>query len=212
MTINSKSEEFDFNSIFTKKIDNLEIVLELYKSSPLEAIQNLNILYNDYNQYLINRNKLAMMDSNKKSLIKMNSDSNKGMEEIPKEQQIISRKDIDKLKINSKYEYVLFLMLAVILIIYLTFLFLWVDYFSLKTKLFNIIDKNARVENACYEAFNMYELMIFNNYTLEEMGEFLEFTNDNEGKETNISEADSNLIFNTFYQDLYLLFDCTRRS
>ena len=207
MTINSKTEGFDFNFIFTKKIDNLEIVLELYKSSPLEAIQNLNILYNDYNQYLINRNKLAMMDSNKKSLIKMNSDSNKGMEEIPKEQQIISRKDIDKLKINSKYEYVLFLMLAVILIIYLTFLFLWVDYFSLKTKLFNIIDKNARVENACYEAFNMYELMIFNNYTLEEMGEFLEFTNDNEGKETNISEADSNLIFNTFYQDLYLLFD-----
>jgi hypothetical protein len=207
MTINSKTEGFDFNHIFTKKIDNLEIVLELYKSSPLEAIQNLNTLYNDYNQYLINKNKIALIDSNKKSIIKKNTEPKKGMDEIPKDQQIISRKDIDKLKINSKYEYVLFLILAIILIIYSTFLYLWIDYFSLKTKLFNIIDKNARVENACYEAFNMYELMIFNNYTLEEMGEFLEFTNANQGEDTNISEADSNLIFNTFYQDLYLLFD-----
>ena len=207
MTINSKAEGFDFNYIFTKKIDNLEIVLELYKSSPLEAIQNLNTLYNDYNQYLINKNKLALIDSNKKNFIKKNTEPKNGMEEIPKDQQIISRKDIDKLKINNKYEYVLFLILAVILIIYSSFLYLWIDYFSLKTKLFNIIDKNSRVENACYEAFNMYELMIFNNYTLEEMGEFLEFTNANEGEQTNISEADSNLIFNSFYQDLYLLFD-----
>ena len=207
MTINSKEEGFDFNSMFTKKIDNLEIVLELYKSSPLEAIQNLNILYNDYNQYLIYRNRIALIDSNKKNLNKKNSELKKGIDKIPKEKQIISRKDIYKLKINNKYEYVLFLILAIILIIYCTFLYLWIDYFSMKTKLFNIVNKNARVENACYEAFNMYELMIFNNYTLEEMGELLEFTNDKEGEESNISKADSNLIFDSFYQDLYLLFD-----
>ena len=155
MTINSKEEGFDFNSMFTKKIDNLEIVLELYKSSPLEAIQNLNILYNDYNQYLIYRNRIALIDSNKKNLNKKNSELKKGIDKIPKEKQIISRKDIYKLKINNKYEYVLFLILAIILIIYCTFLYLWIDYFSMKTKLFNIVNKNARVENACYEAFNM---------------------------------------------------------
>ena len=207
MTINSKTEGFDFNLTFTKKIDNLEIVLELYKSSPLEAIQNLNILYNDYNQYLINKNKTALMESNKKNLNRKSTELKKGMDKIPKDQQIISRKDIDKLKINNKYEYVLFLMVAIILIIWSVFLYLWIDYFSMKTKLFNIINKNARVENACYEAFNMYVLMIFNNFTLQEMGEFLEYTNNTEGGTTNISTADSNLIFDTFYQDLYLLFD-----
>ena len=207
MTINSKTEEFDFNSIFTKKIDNLEIVLELYKSSPLEAVQNLNILYNDYNQYLINKNRIALIESNKKNLNKKITETKKGMGEIPKEQQIISRKDIYKLKINNKYEYVLFLIIAVVLIIYGTFLFLWIDYFSTKSKLFNIISKNARVENACYEAFNMYELMIFNNYTLEEMGEFLEFSNIKESGQIHLNETDSNLIFDSFYQDLYLLFD-----
>ena len=31
-----------------KKIENLEIILELYKSSPLDAIQNLNLIYYDY--------------------------------------------------------------------------------------------------------------------------------------------------------------------
>jgi hypothetical protein len=95
----------------------------------------------------------------------------------------------------------------VVLIIYGTFLFLWIDYFSTKSKLFNIISKNARVENACYEAFNMYELMIFNNYTLEEMGEFLEFSNIKESGQIHLNETDSNLIFDSFYQDLYLLFD-----
>ena len=207
MTINSKTDGFDFNSSFSKKIDNLEIVLELYKSSPLEAIQNLNILYNDYNQYLMNKNKAGMVDSNKKGLNKRNTEVKKGMDDIPKDQQIISRKDIDKLKINNKYEYILFLMVSIILIIYCIFTYLWIDYFSKKTKLFNIVNKNARVENACYEAFNMYELMIFNNFTLEEMGVFLEYTNVNEGEKTNISEANSNLIFDSFYQDLYLLFD-----
>ena len=207
MTINSKTDGFDFNASFTKKMENLEIILELYKSNPLEAIQSLNLLYNEYNQYLINRNKNALMDSNKKNLNKRNSQEfKKGMDDIPKNHQIISIRDINKLNINNKYEYTLIIMILIILIIFCSFLFIWINYFSTKAKLFNIISKNTKLENTCYEAFNMYELMIFNNYTLDEMIVYMEFSNNDE-ENNNINHNDSNLIFDNFYQGLYLLFD-----
>ena len=42
--------------------------------------------------------------------------------------------------------------------------------------------------------------MIFNNYTIDEMINYMELSNENE-------KTDSNIIFDNFYQDLYLLFD-----
>ena len=77
---------------------------------------------------------------------------------------------------------------------------LWIDYYSKKGKLFNIIYKNNKVEESCYKSINMYLLMIFNNYTIEELSNYMEYTNIN-------GETDSNAIFENFYQDLYLLFD-----
>ena len=40
MITNTKYDGFDFKVTFSNKIENLEIILELYKSSPLEAVQN----------------------------------------------------------------------------------------------------------------------------------------------------------------------------
>ena len=51
----------------------------------------------------------------------------------------------------------------------------------------------------------MYELMIFNNFTLEEISNHLEYSNTS--KEEKSENDISNLIFNKFYQDLYLVFD-----
>ena len=42
--------------------------------------------------------------------------------------------------------------------------------------------------------------MIFNNYTIDEIVNYMELSNENE-------KTDSNIIFENFYQDLYLLFD-----
>ena len=42
--------------------------------------------------------------------------------------------------------------------------------------------------------------MIFNNYTIDEMINYMELSNENE-------KTDSNIIFDNFYHDLYLLFD-----
>ena len=204
MTINSKYEGFDFKSSFSQKIDNLDIILELYKSSPLEAVQNLNIIYNEYNQYLINRNKNAIMNNSKKNMNRRGSIPEEN-DTLPKTQQMISMKDINKLNINDVYQIILIILIIIVFIIYLVFLFMWIEYFSKRTNLFNIIVKNAKLENACYEAVNIYELMVFNNYTLDEMVEYLELSKDE--NIDSVSAKTSNIIFDEFYQNLYLLFD-----
>ena len=206
MTINMKSDGFDFKNTFTKKIENLDIILELYKSSPLEAVQNLNIIYNEYNQYLINKNKNTLINNNKKSINRKNYiDEQNEFDEMSKTQKIISVKDINKLNISYKYVITLIILMVTILIIYICFLFMWIEYFSKRTNLFNIITKNAKLENACYEAVNIYELMVFNNYTLDEMVEYLELSKDE--NIDSVSAKTSNIIFDEFYQNLYLLFD-----
>ena len=198
ITIETKNEGFDFKDTFNKKINNLEIILELYKGNPLDAIQDLNVIYNEYNAYITNKNKVNIHDVNKKNLKKSEDDN------FFKHQQKITQKDIVNLNLNKRYIYFLFFLILIVLIIFFFFIFLWDDYFSKKVKLFNIITKNAKLEKSCYEAINLYELMIFNNYTLDELANIFEISsqssNETEGNE-------SNPIFNSFFQDLYLLFD-----
>ena len=205
--INTKTDEFDFKATFSKKIENLEIILELYKSNPLESIQNLNGIYNEYNKYLINKNKSVFNNnSNKNSNIKNTLGGKNEVEQFTKKQQIISKKDIKRLNINNKYQRLLIILIAIIIIIYILFLFMWFEYFAKRVNLFNIIRKHAKLESSCYEAVNIYELMVFNNYTLDEMVAYLELDKDNQNN-WNIEKNSSNLIFNSFYQDLHLIFD-----
>jgi hypothetical protein len=94
------------------------------------------------------------------------------------------------------------------LIAYTSFIILWLDYFSRRKYLFNIIQKSSKLEESCYEAVNIYELMIFNNFTLDEMIEHLELSPNN----NNGNNYDSNLIINSFYQNLFLVFDFEKDS
>ena len=193
MVINTNNDDdINFKSIFTQKIENLEIILELYKTSPLEAIHNLNKLYFKYNQNLLEKNKNKVND-NKKNIKNV-------QEKIQKVHKVIKRKDIDILNLNNKYYCILKVIIILIIILFCSFVILWIDYFSKRRKLFNIIYKNNRIEESCYKSINMYSLMIFNNYTIEEISNYMGYTNIN-------GETDSNAIFENFYQDLYLLFD-----
>ena len=207
MIINKKYDGFDFKATFSQKIENLEIIIELYKSNPLEAVQNLNLIYNGYNQFLINKNKNAILNNNKKNINKKNSlEEENDIDNIPKNQQMISIKDIKKLDISNKYQIILLILVIIITIIYVCFLFMWLEFFSKRGNLFSIITKNAKLQTSCYEAVNIYELMVFNNYTLDEMVDYLELDKD-ENNNINTEINSSNLIFNGFYENLYLVFE-----
>ena len=204
MILNLKDKDFDFKQVFAKKLENLQIILELYKSNPLTAIQNLNKIYYEYNKYRkdnkqnnINNNSIKKNDKYLKE--------NKKDKDIPKNQQNITIKDINKLNIHHNFAKLLIVITIILLLIYIFFILMWMDYFSKKDKIFNIIKKNIELETACYEAINIYELMIFNNYTIDEMINYMEYSLENNKNDKNGNG--SNLIFDKFYKDLYLVFE-----
>jgi len=209
MILNIKDKDFEFKKIFLNKIDNLIIILELYKSNPLTAIQDLNKIYDEYNKYILDNKKNNINNSSIKKNDKNLKENKKDMD-IPKNQQNITIKDINKLDINHKFGKLLLIVSIILLLIFCFLLLIWIDYFSKKGKIFNIMQKNADLEAACYEALNIYELMIFNNYTIDELVIYMEYslennTNDKSGKE-------SNLIFDKFYKDLYLIFEVEKNK
>lgn len=65
MVINTKDDQFNFCVTFTKKIKNLEAILEVYKVNPIETIKKLNSIYNDYNKYLDRKKSQANLNLNR---------------------------------------------------------------------------------------------------------------------------------------------------
>ena len=71
MTMNVKNDDFSFNSTFSKKIENLETILQFYNADPVKAVQNLNLIYNEYQQNLTSKNKNNANDMSKKNYKKI---------------------------------------------------------------------------------------------------------------------------------------------
>ena len=96
MTI-TKFDDSDFLKTFSSKIEKLEIILQIYNGDPVNAVNELNQLYGEYQQKLILKNKNNANELNKKGLKKFtNNIENKKneMDNIPKNQRIVTKKDI----------------------------------------------------------------------------------------------------------------------
>ena len=196
MTMNIKNEEFNFASTFLKKIENLEIALEFYKGNPLDAIQNINKIYNNYQQYLNSKNKNKTNEMNKKNYKKILEENE--LDHIPKNQRILTRKNIAKLNITFKYIFSFFIIFIFALAIFIGLIIYWKRYLLIKTNLFTFFGKNGMLETSLYKAINFYDLMIFNNYTLDEIAnQYLD------EKDKHLPSA----LFRTFYNDLKIAFN-----
>ena len=101
MTMNLKNDDFSFNTSFSKKIDILQTILQFYNSDPVKAVQELNKIYNDYQQSITSKNKNNASDMNKKNYKKIIEEDKKNeLDNVPKNQQIINRKDVKSLGIT----------------------------------------------------------------------------------------------------------------
>jgi len=196
MTMNVKNEEFNFASTYLKKIENLEIVLEFYNENPIDAIQNINKIYNNYQQYLNSKNKNKANNTNKKNYKKPLEENE--LEHIPKTQRILTRNNIKKLNITFKYFFSFFCIFIFSLLTFIGIIIYWHRYFNLKKNLFIFFGKNASFESSLYRAINFYDLMIFNNYTMDELANL--YLSD---KEKNMPNA----LLRVFYNDLKLAFN-----
>ena len=175
MTININKDKFNFSHTFSQKIDNLETLLKIYKEDPVKCVRNINKIYNKYQQYLTAQNKNNMNEMNKRGYKKMINNENKKseMDNIPKNQRIVSKKDIRNLHLISSYLISLMTILIIFLGSYTSIMLMWINHFKRQNDLYILIKKDFKLESAIYDAISIYDLMIFQNYTLDEVDEYI---------------------------------------
>jgi len=194
MIINIKNDELNFTTIFLKKIEDLELILQFYAVDPIKIIKNLNSLYDNYQKIISSQRKKKYINKNDYKKV-LNIKETNDLDNIPKHHQIIARKDIKLLKINNKFMYIYNCNVLIIITFYSVIIILFLNYFKVKTNIYSIIDKNASIENVIYRAINFYHLMIFQNYTIKEI-------------ESNIFERNGeSKLFENFYYILELAFN-----
>ena len=205
MIKNMKEEKFNFSELFLKKIENLEIILKIYTDAPFNAIQNLNTLYNTYLEYNTNANNQTENHKNnktKKNRKKIIEEYNKKdeLDIVPINQRIFNKQDIRKLYIMYYYFLFFIIISFCAFIIYFIILYTWINYSDVKTNLYSLISKNLELEISLYKVINLYDLMIFNNFTIEELSKDIFFS-----PEKNIFNRET--LLNSFYDDLFISFN-----
>ena len=202
MIINNKDDNFNFFKEFSKKINNLEIILKIYSENPIKAVHNLISSYNKYDKYITNQKKNIFGDAvkkGKKSVQAQNIDD-LFIYEVPKHLKIIKKEDIGKLNITFNY-YIISLIICICLILtYTSIYLLWKKYYLIKDNLYSLLRKDTELEISFFKALNIYDLMIFANYTLNDLAQGIFFDPD---KKVN----DQIQLLNSFYDDLYLAFN-----
>ena len=204
MIINIRNDNFNFSKSFSEKIENLEIILHIYNGNPIKAVQNLTNLYNNYQQYLNAQNKIRNKgkEINKKSYKKIsNSENEKNeMDNVPKNQRLVRKKDIKNLNITNIYLIPIIIGFALLIIVYLVLVILWKGYFSLSSYFYSLIKKNLSVEASLYKSINFYDLMIFQSFPLNDLSSkvFYQYEEgDNNGNST----------ITSFYKDVQNTFN-----
>ena len=178
MTLNNKMEELKFSEMFSEKIDNLEIIINLSNESPKQCLRNLNTIYTNYHQYLINKRKKEARDAEKKGYKLNNKNEQKAkimnqQEEVPKNQRIVNTGNVRSLRLLTKYFIVYLILILSAVALYALIMFIWFSFFTTQKNLYIILEKDAFLETAIYRAINIYYMMIFNNYTVDYATEIL---------------------------------------
>ena len=207
MTLNIKNDDFNFSMTFSQKIENLENLLQFDENDPVKAVQSLNNLYTNHQQYLEAKNKINANESNKKNYKKIIDENKKNeLDNISKSDKIMTKKDISTLGITFIYKFFYFFNFVFFVICYLILIIVWFNYFSKKSDLYTIIQKNISLESSIYRAINVYGFMIFHNYTIDETTEQIlsDFTND--------TTADKNALVKSFYYVLKSAFNSQKEK
>ena len=201
MVINAKDSNFNFFEEFSKKIKNLNIILDIYKENPIKSINELIMSYNKYEKDLSSKKKNKVYDLSKGRQMKQEK---KNMKEIfiamPNHLKVINKKHINELYITLSY-YILFIIIIICAVIsYVILFFLWQRYYLIKDNLYALLQKDTKLEISFYKAINIYNLIIFDNNTLDELAQDIHFDEEN--------KINSGIqLINSFYDDLYLVFN-----
>ena len=130
MKINIKNDKLNFTTIFLKKIEDLETILQFYIVDPIKIIKNLNSLY-DNQKILSNSNKKNYINKNDYKKV-LNKEEINDLDNISKHHQILARKDIKLMKINIIFMYIYNFNVLLIISFYSLIIILFYKYFKRK--------------------------------------------------------------------------------
>ena len=174
MKINLRNDDFSFSVTFSKKIENLQSILQFDINDPIKGVQNLSNIYSDYQTYLTSKNKSNSADANKKAYKKLINDNKKNkLDNIPKNERIMTKKDIISLGITSIYRFIYYFKCLMLIIFYILLLLIWRNFFTKKNNLYELIQKSILIESSAYRAINIYDLMVFHNFTINEVNNII---------------------------------------
>ena len=140
---------------------------------------------------------------NKKNYKKIMDDNKKNqLDDIPKNQRIITKKEVKTLGLTIKFKIIYLIDLFFVLVLYATLLYIWINYFSKKNNLYLLMNKNMLLEMTAYKALNAYHLMIFQIFTIDEITEIILPKRKNE----------NNSLLKSIYTDLKLAFDSEKEK
>jgi hypothetical protein len=122
------------------------------------------------------------------------------MDDVPKNQRIVNRNDIKRLYITFKYLLSIFIILLLIIGAYIFLMILWKKYLLVKTNLFSLIKKNLSVEASLYKSIGIYDLMVFRNFTIDEIALEIFF-------QYVVGDNDKASILRSLYKDVQNCFD-----
>ena len=203
MVKNFKTDEYNFSILFLQKIENLEIILTIYIDNPINIIQNLNSLYNKYQRLIANidnNNNESFVNKKKYKKTVKEENEKDDLDMVPMNQRVYKKYDIRKLRVMYTY-FLFFIFLCFCLVImYFIILDIWINYAKAKTNLYSLVSKNLELEVSLYKTINLYDLIIFNNLTIEELSTDIFYD-----QEKNIHNRET--LLNSFYEDLFIAFN-----
>ena len=203
MTMNVKNDDFNFSVSFLKKIEHLEEIIDFYRSDPAKSVQNLNDLYNNYQQYLTTKNKNNAMDMNKKNYKKIMDDNKKNeLDDVPKNQKIMTLKDAKATGLASVFLLFYYVISFFVLVFYVILVIFWTNFFSKRDNYYTLMQKNISLENSIYTAINAYNLMIYQSLTINEVTKIILPNNYNE----------ENALIKYFYEQLKFAFNSKKEK
>ena len=181
MILNIHDDNFNFLKEFSKKIKNLNIILKIYSEDLVKSIQNLISSYAKYEKYISNKRKNIFMD-------------------VPKHLKLIKKNDINYLNFMFYYYLMILVIFITVIISYLALFSMWKKYYLIKDNLYSLLKKDTELEISFYKVINIYDLMIFGNYTLDELATDVFY-------EPTYKKNDGTYLLKSFYDDLYLPFN-----
>ena len=204
MILSAKNDDFNFNSFFTQKIENLETILQFYNGDPLKAVINLNGIYSKYEQLMKTKNKNSNENNQKKYKNYLDKDKKNELDNVPKNQRIVNKDDIKRLGISFVFICIFYFYLLLCIVLFIILMILWSNYFSKRKNLYKLIEKNLTLESSLYNAINLYQLMIFKSLTLNDVTNLIFGDKGKDEKE--------NIYLKSFYDDLKLAFDSKKEK